>query len=155
MGDFDPYETYEKVELYDVLPLPAKGLKLFYLFDFGDSWYHAYPVDTYAPPSIEELQAVGDVGFSLILGISRLPLHLWATQSRTTVGCAGWKATSSICMFQPDRHGLNFIFFFLCLRVLVAETLLLIIASLQLDGARCDQDECHPRSWPLVSDGYP
>ncbi len=38
-GDFDPYETYEKVELSDVLPLPAKGLKLFYLFDFGDSWY--------------------------------------------------------------------------------------------------------------------
>ena len=38
-GDFDPYEIYEKVELSEVFPLPAKGLKLFYLFDFGDSWY--------------------------------------------------------------------------------------------------------------------
>ena len=34
---FDPYKKYEKVSLSEVFPLPS-GMKLFYLFDFGDSW---------------------------------------------------------------------------------------------------------------------
>lgn len=34
---FDPFREYEKVSLSKVFPLPS-GMKLFYLFDFGDSW---------------------------------------------------------------------------------------------------------------------
>jgi len=36
--DFDPYDTYGEIPLSQIWPLPAKGLKLFYLFDFGDEW---------------------------------------------------------------------------------------------------------------------
>jgi len=34
---FDPFDTYEDIRLSDAWPLP-KGMKLFYLFDFGDNW---------------------------------------------------------------------------------------------------------------------
>ena len=34
---FDPFRHYEKVLLSEIFPLPS-GMKLFYLFDFGDSW---------------------------------------------------------------------------------------------------------------------
>jgi len=34
---FDPFRKYENVSLSEVFPLPS-GMKLFYLFDFGDSW---------------------------------------------------------------------------------------------------------------------
>lgn len=34
---FDPFETYSRVPLIDVWPIP-KGMKLFYHFDFGDDW---------------------------------------------------------------------------------------------------------------------
>ena len=34
---FDPFTHYEKVLLSEIFPLPS-GMKLFYLFDFGDSW---------------------------------------------------------------------------------------------------------------------
>ncbi|MCM2285858.1 MAG: plasmid pRiA4b ORF-3 family protein [Desulfobacula sp.] len=34
---FDPVKTYGRILLKDVWPLP-EGMKLFYLFDFGDNW---------------------------------------------------------------------------------------------------------------------
>ncbi|MCK5681114.1 hypothetical protein KAI46_09940 [bacterium] len=34
---FDPFREYENVSLSEVFPLQS-GMKLFYLFDFGDSW---------------------------------------------------------------------------------------------------------------------
>ena len=34
---FDPVKTYGNVHLSDAWPLPT-GMKLFYLFDFGDDW---------------------------------------------------------------------------------------------------------------------
>ena len=34
---FDPVKVYCRVHLKDVWPLP-EGMKLFYLFDFGDKW---------------------------------------------------------------------------------------------------------------------
>lgn len=37
--DFNLNDAYEKTKLTDIWPVPSKGLKLFYLFDFGDSWY--------------------------------------------------------------------------------------------------------------------
>ncbi len=36
--DFDSPETYDTTRLSDIWPLPKKGLKLYYLFDFGDNW---------------------------------------------------------------------------------------------------------------------
>lgn len=35
---FDPYKEYDNISLSEVFPLPS-GMKLFYLFDFGDSWF--------------------------------------------------------------------------------------------------------------------
>ncbi len=34
---FNPVKTYRKIRISSVWPLPS-GMKLFYLFDFGDSW---------------------------------------------------------------------------------------------------------------------
>lgn len=34
---FDPVKTYRRIHLKDAWPLP-EGMKLFYLFDFGDNW---------------------------------------------------------------------------------------------------------------------
>jgi hypothetical protein len=34
---FDPFKIYKKIRIKDVWPLPT-GMKLFYLFDFGDCW---------------------------------------------------------------------------------------------------------------------
>ena len=34
---FNPVKTYNKVDISEVWPLP-QGMKLYYLFDFGDQW---------------------------------------------------------------------------------------------------------------------
>jgi hypothetical protein len=34
---FDPIKQFGGIHLYDVWPVP-KGMKVFYLFDFGDNW---------------------------------------------------------------------------------------------------------------------
>jgi len=40
MLDFEnPLEFYETIPLATVWPVPAKGVQLFYHFDFGDNWY--------------------------------------------------------------------------------------------------------------------